>query len=290
MNLKGERLSKSYPGKGKVLKDISFELTEGIYGLLGPNGAGKSTLINLLITNLKQEEGVITYNGKEIGQMGEDYRKRIGYAPQQQWMYEDFRAVEYMHYFAALKGVPRREQKSRTEELLKWMNLSDVQNYKIKTFSGGMKQRLLLAQSMLNDPEILILDEPTAGLDPKERIRIRNLISEKSGRCIVLLATHVVQDVECIAKEILLLCKGELLRMDTPAALIRELDGLVYTVSASPQEARCLQEQCVVSNVTWNIDGLEVRLIGESPVSPDRRRAVTPTLEDVYLHYMGRDV
>ncbi len=289
MNLKAEDLCKSYPGKGMVLKNIDFELTEGIYGLLGPNGAGKTTLMNLLTTGMRQERGMITYDGKEISKMGKSYRQKIGYAPQQQWMYEDFRAVEYMHYFAALKGVPVREQKKRVEELLDWMNLSGVKNHKIRTFSGGMKQRLLLAQAMLNNPEILILDEPTAGLDPKERIRIRNLISEKSGRCIVLLATHVVQDVECIAKKILLLHKGELVRNDTPAALIRELDGMVYTVLASQEEAHRLQEQCMVSNMGWSGDGLEVRIIGESPVSLERRRVAVPSIEDVYLYHAGTE-
>ena len=289
MELAVQNINKSYSEK-KVLNNMSFILKEGIYGLLGPNGAGKTTLMNILTTNLDQDAGNVLYNGREIKSMGWRYRAKIGYAPQQQWMYEEFRAIEYLHYFAALKGIQRKKQKERVEEVLKKMNLLEVKNHKIKTFSGGMKQRLLLAQAMLNHPKILILDEPTAGLDPKERIRIRNLISESSKDSIVILATHVVSDVECIAKKILLLKQGELLKMDSPENLIKSLEGHVYTVVTSEEEAKNLQNICMVSNVHVSSGGFYVRIVGESPISLEKRQMVQPTLEDVYLYWMGEDV
>lgn len=289
MELAVQNINKSYSEK-KVLNNMSFILKEGIYGLLGPNGAGKTTLMNILTTNLDQDAGNVLYNGREIKSMGWRYRAKIGYAPQQQWMYEEFRAIEYLHYFAALKGIQRKKQKERVEEVLKKMNLLEVKNHKIKTFSGGMKQRLLLAQAMLNHPKILILDEPTAGLDPKERIRIRNLISESSKDSIVILATHVVSDVECIAKKILLLKQGELLKMDSPENLIKSLEGHVYTAITSEEEAKNLQNICMVSNVHVSSGGFYVRIVGESPISLEKRQMVQPTLEDVYLYWMGEDV
>lgn len=288
MKLTVEKLTKSYAGKGRALDEVSFELTAGIYGLLGPNGAGKTTLMNLLTRNLYADSGNVRWNGKKIEVLGKEYLSMIGYAPQQQWMYEDFKAVEYLHYFAALKGIPKKEQKERIAALLKRTNLQDNAHQKVRTLSGGMKQRLLLAQAMLNVPKILILDEPTAGLDPQERIRIRSLISETSKDCIVLLATHVVSDVECISREIMMLRQGKLIQKAPPQELIADLDGKVYTVRTSEKQAKYLERQCLVSNVNMAERGFEVRIVGESSVPLRFRHYVTPTLEDVYLYWMKK--
>lgn len=287
MELSVRNIEKSYPGKGTVLHDISFRLTNGIYGLLGPNGAGKTTIMNILTANLSPDFGQVLYQGQEIGKMGKKYLRKIGYAPQQQWMYEDLRAIEYLYYFAVLKGLPKDIQKKRARELLETVNLQEAAYQKIRTLSGGMKQRLLLAQALLNDPELIILDEPTAGLDPQERIRIRNLISKVSRDCIVLIATHVVQDVECIAKEILLMKQGSLIKMDTPDSLIREIDGEVYQVIATDRGAQALQETAAVSNIHAVSGGYQVRIVGKSRVPLQKRRYVSPTLEDVYLYWMN---
>lgn len=287
MELLIHNVCKSYPQKGMVLKDLNISLSVGVYGLLGPNGAGKTTLMNLLTTNLKTDQGEILLDGKEINAMGRSYRELIGYAPQMQWMYEDFCAAEYLHYFSALKGIPRKDQKPRVEKLLEQVNLLNVKNHKIHTFSGGMKQRLLLAQAMLNNPAILILDEPTAGLDPKERINIRNLVSKCAKNCLVILATHVVQDVECIANRILLMKAGKFIRTDTPEGLIEEIRGKVYTVRTTEQTMSYLQSECMISNIHTSVGGYILRIVGESPVPMNKRKFVMPTLEDVYLYWMG---
>ena len=211
-----KNLTKSYE-KGKIALDhFSAALEPGVYGLLGPNGAGKSTLMNLITQNLEPDEGEILINGISTAKMGASYRDVLGYMPQQQGLYDRFSALEFLRYFAALKGLKAKESRKRIEELLEVVNLTEARNRKLGGFSGGMKQRVLLAQALLNEPQILILDEPTAGLDPKERIRIRNYISSISENKIVLIATHVVSDVECIAKEILLLRSGKLLEKETP--------------------------------------------------------------------------
>lgn len=212
MVLEIKNLKKNYGAK-EALKGVSLSLTPGIYGLLGPNGAGKSTLIGILTCNLKASSGTISLDGKEIVSMGEEYRKLVGYMPQQQALYPSFTAEAFLDYIAALKGMAKDEAKKKIPEILEAVDLNGYADKKIKTFSGGMKQRLLLAQAILDEPAILILDEPTAGLDPKQRISVRNLISRIAKDKIVLIATHVVSDVEFIAKELVLLNDGTVLKM-----------------------------------------------------------------------------
>lgn len=198
-------------GKTVVIKDMNLELTPGVYGLLGPNGAGKSTLISLLVTNRIPEKGKILWDGKEIGSLGAAYRGVVGFKPQQQSIYPELRVREFLYYVANLKEVPRKEQEKQVNELLVRLNLEKHRDKKMKALSGGMLQRALLAQALLGDPEFIILDEPTAGLDPMERINMRNLIGELAGDKVVLLATHIIEDIATIAKEILFMNHGEIL-------------------------------------------------------------------------------
>lgn len=219
-----QNLSKDY-GKKKALRRFNYTFEEGIYGMLGANGAGKSTLMNLITDNLKRTSGNILYNGTEILEMGAKFRMLVGYMPQQQGFYENFSARMFLYYMAELKDIRRREAKKQIEHLLQTVNLAGAADLKISGFSGGMRQRVLLAQALLGDPKILILDEPTAGLDPKERINLRNYIRQLSEDKIILLATHVVSDVETIADRILILKDGELVADDEPKKLVEAVQG-----------------------------------------------------------------
>lgn len=220
--LKIKNLVKKY-GDFIAINGISLELNEGITGILGGNGAGKSTLLNLITDNIKRTSGEILYNATDILSLGAGYRKKVGYTPQLQGMYEDFTAGQFMRYIGALKGMKHSVCKRETVELLEVVGLKDHASKKLGSFSGGMRQRVLLAAAMLDDPEILILDEPTAGLDPEERIRLRNHIAEIATSRIVLLATHIVSDIESVAEKVILMKKGEIIKYASPRELIDEI-------------------------------------------------------------------
>lgn len=230
MKLEIEHVTFGY-GKNLVIRDMNLTLTPGVYGLLGPNGAGKSTLISLLVTNRIPAEGRILWDGREIGREGAAYRGVVGFKPQQQSIFPELRVREFLYYMANLKEMPRKEQEKQIDELLVRLNLADHQNKKMKALSGGMLQRTLLAQALLGNPSFLILDEPTAGLDPMERINMRKLIGELSGEKIVLLATHIIEDIATIAKEILFMNHGEIL-------LRGNLDSLREYYEAGKKEGR----------------------------------------------------
>ena len=283
-----KNLTKEY-GEFRALSNVSFTLDEGVTGLLGANGAGKSTLMKLMTDHIKRTSGEILWNGTDILQMGSKWRGLIGYTPQLPGVYDDFSAKRFLYYMGALKGMKRREIKEQTLEMLDAVNLGDQPHKKIGTFSGGMRQRVLLASSMLGRPQVLILDEPTAGLDPEERIRIRNDIAELARNRIVLLATHVVSDIACIAKQVLLLRKGRRIAFETPQALLADAEGKIGEFSGTYEEIRALQAQYPNGEIAQHRDGFVLR-IAENPL-PEGCRPVTDalTLEDVCHLYLKGD-
>ena len=285
LTLELNHLRKQYKNKVAVA-DISLTLEEGVYGLLGANGAGKTTLLRMLCDILKPTAGSVLCNGMEIGQMGGEYRRMLGYLPQDFGYYPDMKAERYLHYLAELKALPPDLIGGKTEELLRLVELYEVRNKKIKTFSGGMLRRLGIAQAMLNDPEILILDEPTAGLDPKERIRFRNIISSFSKNRIVILSTHIVSDVEYIADRILLMKQGELVLQGDLSQITEKVRGCVWECLVDDGQAQELNEQYAVSNLRNSGEMVSLRIVtGEKPT--EDARLVEPNLEDVYLFYFG---
>ena len=288
MKLEITEIAKQYKrGRVKALDSVSLTFAPGIYGLLGPNGAGKSTLLNILTGSLRADAGQVRWNGTEIAKIPLDYRKILGYAPQHQGLYEEFTANRFLWYLAALKGIPKKEAAKEIQEVLQVVGLSDQQNRRLGTFSGGMKQRILIAQALLGNPQLLILDEPTAGLDPQERIHIRNFISRISANRIVILATHVVQDIAGIAKEIILLGNGKVRMQGTPDEICSSLDGRVWEVRIPAGKASEISEQYLVSNLLEERSGMvQARLISETePVIPEAAKAVPAPagIEDVYL-------
>ena len=269
-------LNKSY-GEKRALIDFSCTLTPGIYGLLGPNGAGKSTLMNIISQNLKPDSGTITLEPEG------NILHTLGYMPQQQALYEDFSARSFLYYMAGLKKI--RSPKAEIEHLLAVVNLNDVAHKRMGSYSGGMKQRVLLAQALLGNPSILLLDEPTAGLDPMERIRIRNFISEFSRDKIVLLATHVVSDIEYIASQVLLLRSGETLGIHPTGEWLDSIQGKVCECVVAEEEIEEYQKQYQISNIFRESGGIHLRIISDTP--PEQAVPVKPMLEDVYLYYNG---
>ena len=294
MKLTFDKISKSY-GKTKALIGFSAELEPGIYALLGPNGSGKSTLMNILTDNLKADEGKIYFTGdgedakaEDVLKMGVRFREKIGFMPQYPGMYGNFTAEKFLWYMAALKGMKKEDASKSIPEILEAVELSDVANHRISSFSGGMKQRLALAQAVLGDPAVLILDEPTAGLDPKQRIAIRNYISRIAFDKIVIIATHVVSDVEYIARDVIMLKKGVIVDNAPPADLLRKIEGQVWSVPAKEEEVQPMQERFRVTNILKDDHGVNLRILTDTPDAPtENARSVSPTLEDYYLHFFG---
>lgn len=280
MKLELEDITKFY-GKYPALNHVSATLTEGVYGLLGPNGAGKTTLINILIGILPASSGTIYLDGENTLQMGGRYFDKIGYMPQYPQFYANFSVQEFLDYMCQIKGV--KNPKERTQEVLEFVNLSEHRTKRIGALSGGMRQRLGIAQAILNDPKLLVLDEPTAGLDPGERIRFRNLISRLAQGRIILLATHIVSDVEYIAKEILLLRKGTLVMQGTTGELEQSICGKVWEVLVNEPDMAWMVDTYCVSNIKQQGQSFLLRIVDETQPN-QTANAESPNLEDVFLH------
>ena len=277
-------LTKQY-GTLTALDRLSYEFTPGVYGLLGPNGAGKSTLMNIITDNLKATSGSVQFDGEDTLKMGAEFRRLIGFMPQQQGLYPGFTLDRFLWYMASLKGMKKDEARADIERFKALVNLQDCGKKRLGGFSGGMKQRALIAQAMLGDPKIIILDEPTAGLDPKERIRIRNLVAEIAFEKIVIIATHVVPDIEFIAKEVLLLKKGVIIDSGAPHALCEKLSGKVFEISCAENELSDISDRCKVVSISRDNEKICVRALSESGPENCECRDVKPELEDLYLYY-----
>lgn len=288
MELQVEQLYKSY-GKKEALQDVSFTLKKGIYGLLGENGAGKSTLMRIMSTVDFPTKGMIRYDGENIFTLDEKYRGKIGYMPQNYSVYPGFTAKDFLEYMGVLKGIPKEKLKSRIAEVLEFVNLSDVAGKKVKTFSGGMKRRIGIAQAIINEPEILILDEPTAGIDPTERIRFSNIISDMGKDKIVLLSTHIVSDIEAIANNLVVVKKGTVLKTGNVDEIIQIVKGRVWETVVSHEVYQKLRVERAVIHLKQMGKEVQVRFVGEQYPGAENREA-EPTLEDYYIFAGGVNV
>ncbi len=286
MELEIKNLSKRY-GTKQALNNVSCKLSDGVYGLLGANGAGKSTLMNIITGNIEADEGEVLLDGKNIlkPENQREFREYLGYMPQFPIQYRGFTVADFLFYMAALRGISKKKAKERIEELLDMLDLTEARNKKMTALSGGMKQRLMLAQSVIGNPKVLILDEATAGLDPKQRIAVRNLISEIAFQKIVLIATHVVTDVEFISKEIVLLKDGEVIRKAERETLTADLEGKVYEIKVPVSQLKRVQQTYLVGNIVKEREWIYVRIVSDTFPKEENVTLVRPSLEDVYLYY-----
>lgn len=284
MELSVDRLTKQY-GRKIAVDCVSTVLKPGVYGLLGENGAGKTTFMRMLCAILESTSGEVFMDGREIVSMGAEYRDILGYLPQEFGYYPNYTAKAFLLYMAALKGIPGEVAKKRVQELLEVVGLSDAAGKKMKTFSGGMKQRVGIAQALLNYPKLLILDEPTAGLDPKERVRFRNLISDYAGERIVLLSTHIVSDIEAIADEVLLMKRGKVLTQGTVSELTKKAVGKVWELTVSSAEAKIWQEKAAVANLRHEGEQVVLRILSDDKPT-EEAVSCEAGLEDLYLYSM----
>jgi len=285
LTLEARNVSKAYGDKW-ALKGFSGSFSRGVYGILGPNGSGKTTLMRILATVLYPSEGRVLMNGRDIWQMGERYRSMLGYLPQELGVYKNFTARKFLHYIAVLKQLDRRTARRQVEELLEKVGLKEAAGDKVGTFSGGMKRRLGIAQTLLNNPQLIIVDEPTAGLDPGERARFRNMLVELSGNRTVVISTHIVSDLEFATDDIFLLKEGRLLGQKKTTDLLKEMQGKVWESSVGPDLLEKMKTAFPVSSLRRQNGEICVRFLANSN-PPFPSRPVNPNLEDAYLHYFG---
>jgi ABC-2 type transport system ATP-binding protein len=286
LQLSIENVSKRYGGGNWALRNFSLELRPEVLGLLGPNGAGKTTLMSILATITRATEGRVHWNGADLARDPNTLRSTLGYLPQDFGVYPNLSAVEFLEYLAAVKGLDAASSRRRIDELLNLVNLTDVRKRPLGGYSGGMKQRIGIAQALLNDPQLLIVDEPTAGLDPEERVRFRNLLSELSGERIVILSTHIVSDVEATATDIALISQGSLVAHASPEALLQRVEGRVWEWVLPSAELNAARQKYLISNTARRSDGVHARVIADS--APPNAQPQTPTLEDAYLYCLSQ--
>ncbi len=286
MKLTVTHLGKQYRRDFWGLKDFSLEVKPGILGLLGPNGAGKSTFMRMLATITKPTEGSIIWNDTDIAKSPDTMRVVLGYLPQDFGVYPNLNAIEFLEYMAAIKGLDGKSARRRIDELLQVVNLVEAAKRPLGGYSGGMRQRVGIAQALLNDPQLLIVDEPTVGLDPEERVRFRNLLSDLSGERIVILSTHIVSDVEATATHIALVNQGRLLRESAPEELLQELEGKVWEWTVKSDDLPALKQKHIISGTIRRSDGVQVRVVHDGKPKADARN-VSPNLEDAYLFFIG---
>ena len=287
MKLAIEGVGKRYRRDFWGLRGFSLDLGPGVLGLLGPNGAGKSTLMRILATITKPSEGHASWNGADIVREPDRLRAVLGYLPQDFGVYPNLNAVEFLEYIAAVKGIGRAAARRRIEELLVLVNLTEARKRPLGGYSGGMKQRIGIAQALLNDPRLLIVDEPTVGLDPEERVRFRNLLSDIGGERIVILSTHIVSDVEAVATSIAIVDRGRLLAWAEPEELLRRVEGRVWEWVIPSAELPAARERWKISSTLRRADGIHARVVSEVP--PAGASAIAPSLEDAYLAVLEAD-
>lgn len=288
MKIEFRKVTKSYGKDIVALDEFSATLYPGIYGLLGANGAGKTTLINILVGLLPSTSGTILVDDVPISKAGSNYLSKLGYLPQYPRFYRDFTIADFLRYICALKNIEPIEGKRRIQELLEAVNLQDVSKKRIGELSGGMRQRVGIVQALLGDPKVLVLDEPTAGLDPQERIHFRNLIAQFSENRIVLLATHIVSDVDAIANQVMILKKGQLIQKNTPEALERDMEGKVWEMTVTSHRELLQLNSNQISNIQQKQGVFRVRMLSEKKPVQDAVE-VSPNLEDVFLYHFGKD-
>ncbi len=279
-----DAVSKRFRAGNYGVRDVSLDLKSGVIGLLGPNGAGKTTLMQMLATVTRATSGRITFEGVDITSRPNELRRRLGYLPQDFGVYDNLTALEFLKYFAALKGV---HSKKRVLEMLETVNLHTVKDRALSGFSGGMKQRLGIAQALINDPALVIVDEPTAGLDPEERVRFRNVLSEIGFGKLVILSTHIVSDIESIATEIAVMKEGALLTIAAPEVLLRGAEGHVWESVVPSEEFERLRATLKISSAVRKPDGVHIRFVG--PAGALGANAAEPELEDAFLHLMNAE-
>jgi len=281
MQLSVENLTKDYRGKPRALNGVQLQLGPGVLGLLGPNGAGKSTFMRILATIATPTAGRVLWNGSDIVRNPDSLRSALGYLPQDFGIYPHLNAWEFLQYIAAVKGIAPGVARKRIDELLQLVNLTDAAKRPLGGYSGGMRQRVGIAQALLNDPQLLIVDEPTAGLDPEERVRFRNLLSELSGERVVILSTHIVSDVEAVATSIALLAQGRLLAHASPEQLLAGVAQKVWEVVVPSADLPALRHQFLISSTAHRSDGVHARVVSDT--APAAARPLEPSLEDAYL-------
>jgi ABC-2 type transport system ATP-binding protein len=287
MELNIQNVSKQYGRDRWGLRQVSLCLTPGIWGLLGPNGAGKSSLMRILATITRPTQGQVFWNGEDIARRPDGLRSVLGYLPQDFGVYPNLNAIEFLHYLAAMKGLDRLTAQTRIDELLQLVNLAQAARRPLASYSGGMKQRIGIAQALLNDPELLIIDEPTVGLDPEERVRFRNLLSDLSGDRVVILSTHIVSDVEAAATRLAILDQGRLLCTETPETLLEQVEGKVWEWLVPSIDLPAVRKQYRTSGMARRPEGVRLRVVQElAPAA--QALPISPNLEDAYLWVVSR--